>query len=212
MNAQDPAIYVYTKHPIAYLGIQACLAPAVQNIRLLPDISALRFERRSWIIILDTHSIPQWPVMASRCQVMGGRSIIIVPAKLDYKEEKRLIYVGVHGIVAMARFWTDLPLAIRALSENRLWISREALESYVKVNRPSGSMVETEEFTAREQQILQLLLSRSSNKDIANALRISDRTVKFHVSNILRKSNVNNRKSLRSSHTDECFMVQSATG
>jgi DNA-binding NarL/FixJ family response regulator len=141
---------------------------------------------------------------------MGGRSLIIVPGMMDCKQEKRLLYLGVHGIVAMARFWTDLPLAVRALSEGRLWISRETLESYVKVFGPSPAVVKTEEFTAREHQILQLLLSGCSNKDIASALQISDRTVKFHVSNILRKSNVSSRKDLRNSHANESLMVQSA--
>lgn len=204
MNAQDPAgntaIYVYTKHPLVFLGIQTCLSPAPQSIRLLPDIMALRFEKRLWVVILDIHSISKWPAIASQCQVLGGRSIIIVPGTLDREQEKRMLYLGVHGIVGMARFWTDLPLAVRAVSEGRLWISRETLESYAKAKGPSGSI---EDFTAREQQILELLLSGCTNKEIANALRISDRTAKFHVSNILRKSNVESRKALRSSHAGE---------
>lgn len=209
MNAQDPAldtaIYVYTKHPLAFLVIQTCLGPAFQSIRLLSDITALRFEEREWIAVLDTHSIPEWPVIASQCQVLGGKSIIIVPGTFDREEEKRMIYLGVHGIVGTARFWTDFPLAVRALNEGRLWMSRETLESYVKANLSTASMVKAEDFTAREQQILQLLLSGCANKDIANALRISNRTVKFHVSNILRKSNVDSRKALRSSHSESLF-------
>jgi DNA-binding CsgD family transcriptional regulator len=41
--------------------------------------------------------------------------------------------------------------------------------------------------TAREGQVLQLLMRRLTNTEISSALAISERTVKFHVSNILSK-------------------------
>ena len=53
--------------------------------------------------------------------------------------------------------------------------------------------------TEREQEVLGLLLRRLSNKEIATILRISVRTAKFHVGNILHKLNVTDREKLRSS-------------
>jgi DNA-binding NarL/FixJ family response regulator len=50
--------------------------------------------------------------------------------------------------------------------------------------------------TAREGEILQLLMRRLSNKDISSLLAISERTVKFHVSNILSKLQVSDRRGL----------------
>jgi len=47
--------------------------------------------------------------------------------------------------------------------------------------------------SAREQGVLELISQGKSNKDIALALFISPRTVKFHVSSILSKLNVKNR-------------------
>src|SRR5258708_39188676 len=52
--------------------------------------------------------------------------------------------------------------------------------------------------TAREGQVLQLLMRRLTNKEISNALSISERTVKFHVSNILSKLQVVDRRGLLS--------------
>jgi two-component system response regulator DevR len=51
--------------------------------------------------------------------------------------------------------------------------------------------------TAREGQVLQLLMRRLTNKEISSA-RISERTVKFHVSNILSKLQLDDRRSLSS--------------
>ena len=47
--------------------------------------------------------------------------------------------------------------------------------------------------TAREKEILQHLKSGRSSRDIADTLGISERTVKFHVGNILRKLQASNR-------------------
>ncbi len=52
--------------------------------------------------------------------------------------------------------------------------------------------------TAREGQVLQFLMRRLTNKEISNALNISERTVKFHVSNILSKLQLVDRRGLLS--------------
>jgi DNA-binding CsgD family transcriptional regulator len=48
----------------------------------------------------------------------------------------------------------------------------------------------------RETQVLDLLLDNQSNKEIAVKLNISERTVKFHVSNVLTKFGVHRRADL----------------
>jgi two-component system NarL family response regulator len=47
--------------------------------------------------------------------------------------------------------------------------------------------------TQREREVLQSLSSGRSNKEIANALCISEHTVKIHLKNILKKLHMNNR-------------------
>ena len=48
----------------------------------------------------------------------------------------------------------------------------------------------------REQETLEALLENLSNKEIASKLNISERTVKFHVSNLLSKFGVRRRADL----------------
>jgi DNA-binding NarL/FixJ family response regulator len=50
--------------------------------------------------------------------------------------------------------------------------------------------------TSREAQVIELLMRRLTNKDISNVLEISERTVKFHVSNILGKFGIEDRHEL----------------
>jgi DNA-binding NarL/FixJ family response regulator len=49
------------------------------------------------------------------------------------------------------------------------------------------------QLTDREMEVLRWLAQGKSNKEIAAALSISERTVKFHVSSILSKLNADNR-------------------
>lgn len=48
----------------------------------------------------------------------------------------------------------------------------------------------------RERQIMHLLLEGIPNKDIAEQLHVSERTVKFHCGNIYKKLNIENRYEL----------------
>jgi DNA-binding NarL/FixJ family response regulator len=49
------------------------------------------------------------------------------------------------------------------------------------------------ELSAREQEVLALLASGKSNKDIASSMHIAENTVKCHVSAILLRLNVSDR-------------------
>ena len=50
--------------------------------------------------------------------------------------------------------------------------------------------------TRRERQVFALVAQRATNSEIAAALKISKRTAKFHISNILQKCDVANRTDL----------------
>jgi len=52
------------------------------------------------------------------------------------------------------------------------------------------------QLSRREREVLDCLLENVSNKEIANKLNISERTVKFHVSKLLSKYGVRRRADL----------------
>ena len=57
-------------------------------------------------------------------------------------------------------------------------------------------MARPEAFTARERQVMTLLMAGQSNREIAAGLRIEERTVKSHVARLLKKMGVRNRTAL----------------
>jgi NarL family two-component system response regulator LiaR len=96
------------------------------------------------------------------------------------------------------RFLLRTEAATLALLANRLWVPQEVLLAFVKQVKIllDRQLLAGQSLTARESQVLQLLFRRLTNRQIAYALKISERTAKFHVSNVLTKLGFENRRNL----------------
>jgi DNA-binding NarL/FixJ family response regulator len=84
----------------------------------------------------------------------------------------------------------ELCRAIKAAAAGQVQLSPAAAARLVReVRAPEAP----EPLTERETEVLQLLARGNANKEIARELRIGERTVKTHVSNILTKLGVQSR-------------------
>jgi DNA-binding NarL/FixJ family response regulator len=61
--------------------------------------------------------------------------------------------------------------------------------------------------TAREREVLEMLVAGNSNKEIAEPLGIEVRTVKAHISKLLRKTGVRNRIALSTYAIDHAIVA-----
>ena len=154
------------------------------------------------IFIVDTHSVRGWRESLLQLRSRECRTIVLVPDEIENGgEELKGLFLGAHGIVSMsANLTEDLPKAIRTVHKGRLWISRNALDEYVQRTNAAFSKLSFRgrQLTAREEHIVQFLVRGFPNKQIGKMLAISERTVKFHVSNIMRKLQVQSRRELLS--------------
>ncbi|HEY2393765.1 MAG TPA: LuxR C-terminal-related transcriptional regulator [Candidatus Angelobacter sp.] len=197
-----PTVFICSRHPLAFGAIKKLLISAMYEVRKFEQIPANPLEDQNRILILDTCSVKDWIKIATEWNRMGGRSIALIQKKFGSpEEESRFIYLGIHAIILVPNIDTELPSAVHAVAEGQFWMGRECLSEYIKSTRSFGGFAESRSFTDREQQIIPFLMTGFSNKDIANMLQIEDRTVKFHVSNILRKFKVKTRKALRMADT-----------
>lgn len=93
----------------------------------------------------------------------------------------------------------DLVDAIRAVhhGEARLHpdITRKLMEQ-VSQMRSLPQETPVEDLTEREREVVRLVAMGRSNREIAEELYISEKTVKTHISNILRKLNMEHRTQL----------------
>lgn len=104
---------------------------------------------------------------------------------LNIREMKRSARAW--GILPAESSAEELSAAVHALSQG-LVVGTSALLFESENEPPSRGPL-----TERESEILGLLSKGLANKQIANALGISEHTVKFHVSSIYQKLNVTNR-------------------
>lgn len=106
--------------------------------------------------------------------------------------------------------FTDDPLALMAVTSVLLVIgSAMFMFHYIKLFTPIPKSERTREdvlssikltydLSSREMDVLNLLVDGATNTEIAGKLFISENTVKFHVSNLLKKTNAKSRKELSS--------------
>ncbi|KQR40408.1 LuxR family transcriptional regulator [Microbacterium sp. Leaf159] len=85
-----------------------------------------------------------------------------------------------------------------AVSSTEGWGS--AIDIRLPLDPPAAPepLGDVSELSAREREVLRLVVGGSRNREIATMLGISDNTVKFHVSNLLRKTGCRTRGELAS--------------
>ncbi|MBZ5522046.1 MAG: response regulator transcription factor [Acidobacteriia bacterium] len=196
-------IIIYSKHPLALQVIAQALA---SDEALCAEAVALGTLEKpcldcpGQVLVLDSCSQQQWLEIALEWQQGGGHVIVLVAHNSSHRiEQVRSLYLGVRGIVSLSPgLDAELPKAVRAVLEGGLWVNREILDEYVRrTNSSVQRMADVKlRFTNREEQVAHFIVRGYSNKQIASALQISERTVKYHVSHILQKSCAATRKEL----------------
>lgn len=112
-----------------------------------------------------------------------------------------MLGVGVKGLITHELIAQQLGLALEKVATGGYWVPRTLLASFVdsvvtRSRRMELARPNRIEISRREKDIVDCLLSNLSNKEIAGKLNISERTVKFHVSNLLSKFKVQRRADL----------------
>ena len=130
---------------------------------------------------------------------LDTKVIILVPD--DHHRLVECIAAGAHGCVLERSPLEDLDAAITKVLRGETFCSADIvatmfaeLAGFTKIPATSTANGPKERrLTVREQEVLELLDKRKSNKQIASELSVSLFTVKNHVHNILEKLNVENR-------------------
>lgn len=102
---------------------------------------------------------------------------------------------GVNAILSRDATGEEIKLAILAAEADLVLLHPSSAQDLGQqlLLRGYGSSVMVEALTAREQEVLQLASEGLGNKEIATRLKISDHTVKFHISSILGKLGAGSR-------------------
>ncbi|MFZ5942651.1 MAG: response regulator [Bacillota bacterium] len=130
-------------------------------------------------------------------QEMPEIGVIALTIHDDEEYIFELVRVGVSGYVLKDIQPERLIAAIKDVAAGKSVIHPEITAKLLgEFNRLSERKLRpssNDELTSREVDVLQLIAKGLANKDIANSLYISEKTVKNHITNIFRKLNVEDR-------------------
>lgn len=124
---------------------------------------------------------------------------IVLTDHIGQSEIAQILLSGARGLV-LKNVSTDLLLkCIRTVRTGQYWISHGQIAELVLSLRSLSSTVDEAtqlRLSPQELQVVKSIVVGYSNKEIAEELRLSERTVKYHLSRIFEKFGVSGRMEL----------------
>jgi NarL family two-component system response regulator LiaR len=144
------------------------------------------------VVLMDI-SMPQLDGIAAigvlRKQMPSTRFVVLTSA-VEPGEVRRAIAAGASGYLLKNATAMELASAIREVHAGRRVLAPEAMDAMVAAVQQPGPGAD---LTQREREILALMTRGLNNQEIAEELSVAVPTVKFHITNILGKLQVDNR-------------------
>jgi DNA-binding NarL/FixJ family response regulator len=185
----------------AYLGQLLRHEPNIRPLLLKHFSSLSPAQRMGMIFVIDQCGLeaPLGQYVKHLRSECADAKFLVLDDKKTKDEIVRLLVMGIHGYVPHEEVRSTLVRAVLSVAANQLWAPPDVFQEYLA---EVGSLLRHEESdgrnstTPREEEILELVRKRFSNREIAEALQIRVSTVKFHLSNILSKLHARSRHDL----------------
>jgi DNA-binding NarL/FixJ family response regulator len=204
MTTEAPArIGLVASDPLRLVGMEAILAdlPGMQAVPLeleqigsTGDLAVLMLEARSGGDTL--------PELITRLRREHPQlRIVVVGEGLDPLLIEQVIGAGAKGYLAETASEAEIRMALEVVLDGSVWAPRKVLAKLLEggsastSSTPAGDSI-VKRMTAREREVLELLMDGRSNRAIAEALGIDEATVKAHLGRMLRKTGAHNRVEL----------------
>ncbi|GAA1332569.1 response regulator transcription factor [Saccharothrix algeriensis] len=181
-------VRVLIEHPVMRAGWESILA-AMSDIDVISDEGP---QRDDWdLTFIDLNDFA------------GRDALTAAPAEplVVAMTEEQLTDILPHALGGVVRAMIspedpvdDIRAALSASAQGHLWVSASLRES---LSAPLEEQVApTDELTGRELEMARMLLTGATNAEIAEVYGISVSTVKYHVSNLMRKLGIARRSQI----------------
>ncbi|MFT6215100.1 MAG: signal transduction histidine kinase/DNA-binding NarL/FixJ family response regulator [Roseivirga sp.] len=122
-------------------------------------------------------------------------SVIMLTARADHDDKLYALTLGIDDYLTKPFHASEFLARIKNILENRIKIIRKINNNNNNVDQVDTiDLAKVYGLVEREVEVLDLLVKRYPNQEIAEALFISRNTVKFHVKNIYIKMNIKTRQ------------------
>jgi DNA-binding NarL/FixJ family response regulator len=193
-------VLIADDHPVVRQGLQVLLS-VTGDIEVVGEAAdggqavALAAELDPDVILLDL----KLPVMDGiavlrelRDRGRGARALVLTSAP-DRSLVSLAVQAGAAGFLYKDVDPDALVRAIRSVHDGHTLLAPDAAGSLLRSGAAAPAVQGIGALTAREREVLAQIADGRSNREIARLLRVSEKTVKTHVSSVLAKLGVADR-------------------
>lgn len=137
------------------------------------------------VVLLDLE-LPGMSGVEAVAQFRGRAAVVVLTAYANDEQIEAVLRGGARGYLLKGAALDDIERAIHAAHRGQTWLDPRIASRVVALSHAPR-------LSEREREVLRLVAAGRSNKEIAAALGIAERTVKFHVTSIFDKLGAENR-------------------
>jgi DNA-binding NarL/FixJ family response regulator len=207
-RSQTVRILIADDHPIFRDGLKRLLesergfkvvGEACDGVEAVTMVRQLKPE----ILLLDL-AMPRRPGLEALREMSTDATsvrVILLTAAAEKDQIVEALQLGARGVVLKDSATQILLQSIRAVMNGEYWVGRESVSNLVQYLRGLVGSSNTARqrrygLTPRELEIVSAVVAGYANKEIAEHFKISEDTVKHHLSNIFDKVGVSTRLEL----------------
>jgi DNA-binding NarL/FixJ family response regulator len=193
-------VLIVDDHPVVRRGLRVLLevqdgievvgeagdgpAALAQAAEVTPDVILLDLKLPG----MDGHA-----VLAELKAAGTGARVLVLTSVTEPASASLAVRSGASGVLYKDVDPDALVRAIRSVHDGHLLLAPEAAGSLVRQGNSGGAAGGIDSLTGREREVLAEIAKGRSNREIARALTVSEKTVKAHVSAVLAKLGVQDR-------------------
>ncbi|MCY0097075.1 LuxR C-terminal-related transcriptional regulator [Hoeflea ulvae] len=181
---RDGVVHTLVTHGIDVIGEGACAEDAIR----------LTHEHDPDVLLMDMN-MPGGGLSALTSIVDNGARSHVLPLTIvdDEASISEALRAGARGYILKGIGGRELVAAVDTVARGDIYIAPQLVERLLGRRFQHDQKTEDVALSEREEQVLGLLARGFSNKEIALQLELSEKTVKYHITHVLKKLNVRNR-------------------
>jgi len=189
-------------HPVVLAGITAVFSdnPGFRIVATgssLADVKAIAAEHRPDILLVDLKMDDcTLAAIAGIAEGFEPPRIIVFTASLNIDSAVKALRAGISGLVLKGATCDEILEAVETVARGEMFIARQyASQILVGLREKERSRTSdpANRLNMRERQIVDHLRQAKTNREIADSLSISEKTVKRYMTTLMQKLNARNR-------------------